>query len=578
MRLNSFLFLALLVAIPAQAQDSGSLAEPARTPSADEAPELVRSYQESITPDDLAAHLYYFASDYFEGRETATRGQKMAAGYLASQYRKMGLAPAGTASTDDARAPSAYLQPFPLYGTRQSGSAVTVKGGPSSTFSATDRDGHSVLVFGNAPETSAGVVFGGYGIADADLGYDDFAAMGEAGIDYKSSWLLILGDEPLRDAETSLLKTEDGKPSRWSSSPNVKLRYLFQNGLPAGILLVGDSSPRAERSVAELADAEAGDLGGVGSLSLEPQAGNGRSTPPILVISTEFANAILAPSGKTVEGLQSEINAGPEPVVFQVDDAEVSATIETEKYETTSENVIAFIEGSDPDLKDQVVVISSHYDHVGMTGNPPGEDQVYNGADDDGSGTVAVLEIAEAFVRAREAGHGPRRSIAFLNVSGEEKGLLGSRYYTDTEPVFDLENTVANLNIDMIGRVDPTHPGDSDDYVYIIGSNLISQELHDTNVRMNALLGTNLDLNERFNSKDDPNQFYRRSDHWNFGKHEIPFIFFFTGTHEDYHGADDEPDKIEYERLARISQLIFGTAWQLANQDERPAVSGTGFN
>ncbi|NNE71095.1 MAG: M28 family peptidase [Rhodothermales bacterium] len=577
MRALLLIFSALLV-MPAQAQDRAPMAEPAKTPSADQAPDLVRTYQDSITPNDLAAHLYYIASDDFEGRETSTRGQKMAAAYLASQYRRMGLAPAGTAATEDARSPSAYLQPFPLYGTRQTGSTVSVKDGPSSTFSAADRDGHSVLVFGNAPETTADVVFGGYGIADSGLGYDDYAAMSEAGIEYQTSWLMILADEPLADAETSLLDTEDGGPSRWSGGVNTKLRHLFQTGLPAGVLLVGDSSPLAERSVAELADAEAAGLGGVGSLSLDPPSGEGRSTPPMLVISTELANAILAPSGRTVAQVQAEIAEGLKPVVFEVEGAEVSATVEREAYETTSENVIAFIEGSDPNLKDEVVVVSSHYDHVGMTGNPPGEDQVYNGADDDGSGTVAVLEIAEAFSRAREAGHGPRRSIAFLNVSGEEKGLLGSRYYTDTEPVFALENTVANLNIDMIGRVDPTHPGDSDDYVYIIGSNLISQELHDTNVRMNTLLGTNLDLNERFNSIDDPNRFYRRSDHWNFGKHEIPFIFFFTGTHEDYHGADDEPDKIEYERLARISQLIFGTAWQLANQDDRPAVSGAGFN
>ncbi len=570
--------LVAMVTLPATAQDAARLAEPADTPTADADPDLVKAYQESITPEDLAAHLYFFASDFFEGRETSTRGQKMAAGYLAAQYRKMGLAPAGTGGSENVRDPGAYLQPFPLYGTRQSGSTVSIKGGPTSSFSAAARDGHSVLVFGNKPEASGGVVFGGYGISAPTLGYDDYQAMQDADIDYTDGWLLILGDEPLESAESSLLPTEDGKPSNWSTSGNTKLRHLFRTGLPKGVLMVMDASPRSQRSVADIADAEAADLGGVGSLSLE-EPGEGRAnTPPILGISTEFANAILAPSGRTVADLQAEINGSLTPVVFDVEGAEVTATIQTETYETTSENVVAFVEGSDPELKDQVVVVSSHYDHVGMTGNPEGEDQVYNGADDDGSGTVAVLEIAEAFARARKAGHGPRRSIAFLNVSGEEKGLLGSRYYTDSEPIFPLENTVANLNIDMIGRIDPTHPGEDDDYVYIIGSNLISQELHDTNVRMNELLGTNLDLNERFNSKDDPNQFYRRSDHWNFGKHEIPFIFFFTGTHEDYHGAGDEPDKIEYERLARIGQLIFATAWQLANQDARPAVSGAGFN
>ncbi|RMF64686.1 MAG: M28 family peptidase, partial [Bacteroidetes bacterium] len=142
-----------------------------------------------------------------------------------------------------------------------------------------------------------------------------------------------------------------------------------------------------------------------------------------------------------------------------------------------------------------------------------------------------------------------------------------------------LEKTVTNLNIDMIGRRDPTYPGNQpDNYVYIIGSNLISQELHDLNARVNEVTGLKLDLNERFNSKDDPNQFYRRSDHWNFGKHNIPFIFYFNGTHEDYHGLDDEPDKIDYPQLARRAQLIFATAWQVANQDARPAVSGKGFN
>jgi Peptidase family M28 len=568
--------LALLVS-PVTAQDVARLAEPALTPTADASPDLVRSYQETITPQDLAAHLYFFASDFFEGRETSTRGQKMAAEYLAAQYRRLGLSPAGTAGTDDVRNPAAYLQPFPLYGRRQTGSELAVTGGPTSVFSRSARDGNSVLVFGNAPETTAGVVFGGYGIGDAALGLDEYAAMEAAGIDYRESWLLILADEPLASADKSLLNTEGGEPSRWSSA-NTKLRHLFQIGLPKGILMVGDSSPRATGSVADLADAEAGGLGGVGSLSLDPPSGPGRVSPPVMVITTEIANTILAPSGRTVADLQASIDDDLSPVVFEIEGAEVTGKVQTETYETSSENVVAFIEGSDPDLKDEIVVVSSHYDHIGMTGNPAGEDQVYNGADDDGSGTVTVLEIAEAFSKARMAGHGPRRSIAFLNVSGEEKGLLGSRYYTDTEPIFALENTVANLNIDMIGRVDPTHPGEDGDYVYIIGSSLISQELHDTNLRMNTLLGTDLDLNERFNSKDDPNQFYRRSDHWNFGKHEIPFIFFFTGTHEDYHGADDEPEKIGYERMARIGQLIFATAWQLANQTERPSVSGAGFN
>jgi Peptidase family M28 len=571
--------LCVFTALPAIAQDSTPVAAPAATPTADQAPNLVRTFQESINPQDLAAHLYFFASDFFEGRETSARGQKMAARYLASQYQRLGLSPAGTVKSDNAQDPRAYLQPFPLYGNRRTGTRLSISGGSTSVYSRTEHDGDSYLMFGNVAETAAGVVFGGYGIADAELGLDEFAAMEAAGINYRENWLLLLDDEPLADAEHSLLKTEDGSPSRWSTSRRTKLQRLFQTGPPKGVLVVGDSSPRTGKSVSEVADASANSLGGIGSLSLEPPDGSrGGNTPPIFVISTEFANQILAPSGRTVAELQADINADLEPIVFAIEGTELEATLENESYETSSENVLAFIEGSDPVLREEIVVISSHYDHIGMTGASEGEDQVNNGADDDGSGTVTVLEIAEAFSRARDAGYGPRRSILFLNVSGEEKGLLGSRYYTDSEPVFALDRTVANLNIDMIGRFDPTHPEADSNYVYIIGSSLISQELHETNLRMNTLLGTNLDLNERFNSKDDPNQFYRRSDHWNFGKHGIPFIFFFTGTHEDYHGAGDEPDKIQYERMARIGQLIFATAWQLANQDDRPAVSGQGFN
>ncbi|MDA0874980.1 MAG: M28 family peptidase, partial [Bacteroidetes bacterium] len=162
-------------------------------------------------------------------------------------------------------------------------------------------------------------------------------------------------------------------------------------------------------------------------------------------------------------------------------------------------------------LKDEFVVISSHYDHVGMQPGTGGEDTIFNGADDDGSGTVTVLEIAEAFAKARQDGFGPRRSVIFLNVSGEEKGLLGSAFYTDRDPIVPLEQTVTNLNIDMIGRIDPTHPDADTDYVYIIGSNLVSQELHDINLRANQTFGSKVQLHERFNSKDDPNQFYRRS-------------------------------------------------------------------
>ena len=226
-----------------------------------------------------------------------------------------------------------------------------------------------------------------------------------------------------------------------------------------------------------------------------------------------------------------------------------------------SENILAFIEGTEK--PEEIIVISAHYDHVGTNNGV-----VYNGADDDGSGTVAVMEIAEAFQQAKKAGKGPKRSILFLHVTGEEHGLLGSKYYSDN-PVFDLKNTVANLNIDMIGRSDKENEGKN--YVYVIGSDMLSTELKKINVAANKAT-QNLELNYKYDDPNDPMRLYYRSDHYNFAKHGIPVAFFFDGIHEDYHQPTDDPEKIDYPLLQKRAQLVFATAWELANRKERIVV------
>lgn len=228
-----------------------------------------------------------------------------------------------------------------------------------------------------------------------------------------------------------------------------------------------------------------------------------------------------------------------------------------------SENVVAFIKGTEK--PDEILVISAHLDHLGIKNG-----QVYNGADDDGSGTIAILEIAEAFKKASSEGNGPKRSILFLHVTGEEKGLLGSKYYTDTDPIFPLENTIANLNIDMIGRVDPKHENNKN-YIYLIGSNRLSTELHDISEEINKKY-TNINFDYTYNDENDPNRFYSRSDHYNFAKNNVPVIFYFSGTHADYHRPSDTPDKIEYDLFETRTRLIFYTAWELANRTERITV------
>ncbi len=227
--------------------------------------------------------------------------------------------------------------------------------------------------------------------------------------------------------------------------------------------------------------------------------------------------------------------------------------------ENPSENVIAFIEGSEK--PNEILVISSHYDHEGIK-----DGEIYNGADDNASGTTAVLEIAQAFAKAKKAGYGPKRSILFLNFTGEEKGLLGSKYFV-ANPVYPLENIVAGLNIDMIGRMGTEHPND-ENYVYVIGADRLSTELHDINETANNTY-TNLDLDYTYNEESDPNRFYFRSDHYNFAKNGIPIIFYFNGVHVDYHKPTDTADKINLELLTKRAKLVFYTAWEVANREER---------
>lgn len=224
-----------------------------------------------------------------------------------------------------------------------------------------------------------------------------------------------------------------------------------------------------------------------------------------------------------------------------------------------SENVVAFIKGTEK--PDEILVISAHYDHIGTKG-----DEIFNGADDDGSGTVAVLEIAEAFKLASKAGKGPKRSILFLNLTAEEKGLYGSKWYVEN-PIFPLKNHVANLNIDMIGRVDPAHE-DKPNFVYLIGSDKLSSELHNLSEEANKEF-VNLDLDYTYNDENDPNRFYYRSDHYNFAKNNIPIIFYFNGVHADYHKATDTADKINYELLTKRTKLVFHTAWKIANREDK---------
>jgi Zn-dependent M28 family amino/carboxypeptidase len=272
-------------------------------------------------------------------------------------------------------------------------------------------------------------------------------------------------------------------------------------------------------------------------------------------------NILVILDEKSASTLKSDITENHQPAMLQAD---VKLDVTSGNDNISSENVVALLRGSEK--PNEYVVISSHLDHIGITA----DGQINNGADDDGSGTVGLLEIAQAFKEAVDAGARPKRSIVFLHVTGEEKGLLGSRYYTDFEPVVPLEETVANLNIDMIGRIDPDYQG-SRNYLYLIGSDKLSTELHDLSEEVNRKYA-NIEFDYKYNDENDPNRFYYRSDHYNFAKNNIPIIFYFNGTHADYHRPSDTPDKINYDLLENRARLIFHTAWEIANRPTRLVV------
>jgi hypothetical protein len=285
--------------------------------------------------------------------------------------------------------------------------------------------------------------------------------------------------------------------------------------------------------------------------------------PNTYFISEEVAKAIVGEDWTKVKDGKGPAKSYNANVLLQIEKT-------TSKTEST--NVIGYLEGTD--LKDQYVFITAHYDHLGKR-----DTVIYYGADDDASGTCAVIEIAEAFVKAKAAGKGPRRSIVFMAVSGEEEGLWGSAFYSD-HPTFPLENTTVDLNIDMIGRIDPKRKvGDSMNYVYIVGDDKLSSDLKPISTSMNEKY-TKLELDYKYNDPKDPERIYFRSDHFNFARKGVPIIFYFNGTHADYHRPTDTPEKINFPLYTKRTKLIFYTAWDMANRNEmlkRDIPLGTSF-
>jgi hypothetical protein len=466
-------------------------------------------YAATITEQDLRRHLEVLASDAYQGRDTGKEGQKMAAAYLRDQFIAMGVPPIEGRSD----VVEGYYQPYVLIEER-SGSLQLVSAQDTLKWM------EDLLYFRENIGADMAVDRLHFAGRDGDLT--------KAGDLTNAVVLVSLTGDP-----ANLFMAMRDHADR-AAKAGVRLLILAQPGL-SQLIASGELSMPHGR----LRQADA------------PQ--KPRSGMQVMAVDETQVQDLLR------KGRWAKLKRSRKPWVVP---AAFTVDCDSRSSEVHTENVLAYIPGTD--LADELVVVTAHYDHVGVD-----KGQVFNGADDDGSGTVALVEMAEAFMQAKKNGHGPRRSILIMPVSGEERGLLGSEYYSD-HPVFPLEKTVADLNIDMIGRTDSAHAGKAP-YIYVIGSDRLSTELHAINEAANrAFVG--LELDYTFNAPNDPNRFYYRSDHYNFARKGIPSIFYFSGIHADYHQPTDDVEKIEFDKLRQRALLVFHTAWMLANRTERPKV------
>ena len=499
-------------------------------------------FAKSVNPANAKTHLSVLASDEFEGRETGKKGAWMAADYIKKQFQRFGL----KGPVKDSK--NSYFQPVGFFNKTFENTVLSVNGENKENLI-------DFFVFPNVADQygfnikTNTVIFAGYGISKS--GYDEYAGIDVAG---KVVMIFAIDQPPL---------AADSSQQNEISSKQAKIKFLLENKA-AGVLLINTTvdllSPQMKTYISN------------GLEYLKSDKSNSDKTIPIVNIGTKLANEILAKANTDLETVKKQIADTKRPASMLID-IPVSFSTKVKDTPLRAENVLGFLEGSDPKLKNEVLVLTGHYDHIGLNQDPNATDKVFNGADDDGSGTTGVLLIADAFTKAKKAGKGPKRSILFMTVVGEEKGLLGSEWYSE-HPVFPLKNTIANLNIDMIGRTGELYLGtpDSANYVYSVGSNMLSSELAKIQQDINNAY-TKIKLDFKYDEPNDPERIYYRSDHYNFAKHNIPIIFYYDGMlGKDYHGLGDEVHKINFDLLAKRAQLIYYIAWELANRPNRPVV------
>jgi len=481
-------------------------------------------YLDRISKIDLEENLSVLAADSLRGRETGKLGQKKAAQYLKNTLIKYNVIGAGD-SLD-------YFQRFALYRPNYQGIFQIVG-------NDTLRSWRDLYTFSTANDTvykGANVTFLGFGIESEN--YSDY----HEEISYEGLGVLFMG-EPYKDGLYLLSGTES--PSEWSDNIQLKIDIAKKKGL-SGLVVINerfdDILPRVIYYQKN------------GRPRLNPFE---NSDFPVVVTSPEKFNGLF--KKMNYEKVKQKLNGSKKLKNYNFS-LDWSINYLTKQNKFYSENVLGILEGKQ--YPDEYVFMTAHYDHLGQNG-----EDIYNGADDDGSGTSALLEIARLFSLASDSVDVfPKRSIVFLWVSGEEKGLLGSKYYTDN-PIYPLDDTVVDLNIDMVGRRDSLHTIDDSSYVYLIGSDKLSSDLHTLSEQVNEIY-SKYDLDYTYNDDSHPSRLYYRSDHYNFAKNNIPVIFYFGGMHEDYHLPSDELEKIDFDILSGVTRLVMSTSWHIATLDK----------
>ncbi len=534
----------------------------------------------AIEPDALKEWLTYIASDELQGRQVYTEGLGLAAAYIADHLREWGVKPVGDNGS--------YFQTVKVTGVKTTSEAtVTVRvNGETRTF----KDGEGITFSRNmgGTQTIAGeqVLIAGYGLQIPNATIDDYA-----NIDPRGKIVIWVGSAGPKAAASE---------SRRLLSSTARSRLALEKGARAviGPRVTGAFGRGGRGGLATPAPSASGGRGAGADVDFTTTERYDRPIPPALSATDEFFEFLFSGSELKYAQLKELADAQAPLAPFALKG--VTLTIDVNPEYTTvntrlTRNVVGVVEGTDPKLKNTYVVFSAHYDHTGyqqalpqagissgVSGGSAGGcegqtrptprpgDVINNGADDDGSGTVALMGLAKAFA----LGPKPRRSLLFVWHTAEEGGLLGSRYNADY-PVVPNEHIIAALNIDMVGRNRCDDPAQANT-VYLVGSDRISTDLHNISEDANASLAKPMTLDYEMNDPADPQSIYTRSDHYSYAAKGIPIIFYTTGLHRDYHYVTDEVDKIEWDKLARVTQLVYVTGQRLANLDRAPARDNKG--